>query len=86
MGLASVERANAAAGKGCLGKAHDDEPVFILRAQDSLAADLVELWAIRAKTLMNDPASQKSSLWDKIHDAEQLADAMRRWPIRKNPD
>ena len=45
MGLAKIERELAAVGKGCLGKAADDEPVFILRAQDMLAADLVDKWA-----------------------------------------
>ena len=78
MGLAAKERANAAAGKGCLGKAADDEPVFILRAQDSLAADLVELWALRSKAL--------DCTWDKVREAFDLVEQMRRWPIRKNPD
>lgn len=78
MALAKIERANAAAGKGCLGKAADDEPVFILRAQDALAAELVELWAIRAHAV--------GCPNDKVQEAKALADEMLRWPVRKNPD
>ena len=78
MGLAKEERERAARGEGCLGKAHDEEPVFILRGQDALAADLVEKWAIwaRAAGCPN----------DKVQEALDLADTMRRWPTRKNPD
>lgn len=65
-------------GKGCLGKAHDDEPIFILRAQDALAADLVELWAIRARAA-DCPV-------DKVREANDLAEEMRRWHTRKYPD
>ena len=78
MGLAKIERELAAAGKGCLGKAADDEPVFILRAQDMLAADLVDKWANEANAL--------GCPWDKVHEAKELAQAMREWPRRKNPD
>ena len=78
MALAGEERARAARGEGCLGKAHELEPVFILRAQDALAADLVEKWAIwaRAADCPN----------DKVNEAFALAEEMRRWPVRKNPD
>lgn len=78
MGLAKDERAAAAAGKGCLGKAADDEPVFILRAQDMLAADLVDKWATDAQLV--------GCKWDKVREARELAQAMREWPTRKNPD
>jgi hypothetical protein len=78
MGLAKIERELAAAGKGCLGKAADDEPVFILRAQDMLAADLVFKWAVEAQAL--------GCPWDKVREAKDLAQQMREWPQRKNPD
>lgn len=78
MGLAGEERKRAAEGKGCLGRADADEPVFILRAQDSIAAELVELWAIRARSLgVNN---------DKVREAYDLAEEMLRWPKRKIPD
>lgn len=79
MATAKEERAKAAVGQGCLGKAHNDEPVFVLRAQDALAADLVELWAMRAKATGVTP-------WDKVREAYDLAEEMRRWHTRKIPD
>lgn len=78
MGLAKIERAAAARGEGCLGKAADDEPVFVLRAQDMLAADLVDTWATQAHVA--------GCKWDKVREARELAQAMREWPRRKNPD
>lgn len=78
MGLAKIEREMAASGRGCLGKAADDEPVFILRGQDILAADLVDRWA----TL----ASLKGCPDAKVLEARALAQAMREWPTRKKPD
>lgn len=38
-------------GEGCLGKAADDEPVFVLRAQDLTAPERVLDWAIRVQQL-----------------------------------
>jgi hypothetical protein len=62
----------------CLAKAADDEPIFILRAQDKLAPDLVRAWAIRAEAHGCPPA--------KLREAYELAEAMERWPTRKYPD
>lgn len=78
MATAKIERAMAARGEGCLGKAKDDEPVFILRGQDSLAADLVETWAIRARSL--------GCHNDKVREAMELAETMRAWSPKKDPD
>jgi hypothetical protein len=78
MATAKVERERAARGEGCLGKAKDDEPIFILRAQDIHAADLVEKWAIWAQVGGTDN--------DKVQEAFAIAEDMRRWPNRKNPD
>lgn len=55
-----------------------NEPVFMLRAQDALAADLVELWALRAKAA--------GCYNDKVRSAFAIAEEMRRWPTRKEPD
>lgn len=63
---------------GPLANVADDEPIFVLRAQDNLSADLVEAWAIRA-------ASQGSP-YDKTRAAFDIADFMLRWPIRRNAD
>jgi len=78
MALAKDEREMVKQGKGCLGKAKDDEPVFILRGQDVLAPDCVEKWATDAQLLGTVP-------WDKIREARDLAQAMREYPGRRNP-
>jgi len=78
MARAKDEIEMAKSGKGCLGKAHPDEPVFILRAQDSLAAALVLEWADRAELL--------GCPFEKIVEARALAAAMFAWPTRKFPD
>lgn len=78
MGYAKAERELAAQGKGCLGKAADGEPIFILRGQDALAADLVERWAVEAQGV--------GCPWNKVLEAKRLAQAMREWSPQKNPD
>ena len=78
MGTAKDEIDKANRGEGPLGKAAPDEPVFILRAQDNLAAELVELWAIRARAA--------GVPQDKCLEAEDCAEQMFRWHTRKNPD
>jgi hypothetical protein len=71
-------------GEGCLGKAADDEPVFLLRAQDNLSDGAVDWWATRASLLA--PVVGGEATGHKIQDARATAEAMRHWPIRKNPD
>jgi hypothetical protein len=67
--LAAVAR-----GAGCLGKAADDEPVFVLRAHDGLAPDVVEFWVDLAKAHGAPP--------EKIAGAMTLATEMRAWAAR----
>lgn len=59
----------------------DDEPFFILRAQDVLAPQVVELWALSATMIhANTP---------KISNARTIAASMRDWQLRhgsKVPD
>lgn len=62
----------------CLSKARDDEPIFILRAQDILAPIVVKYWA----TL----ASDAGVSGNKCRGAWDLANAMKQWPDRKLPD
>ncbi len=71
-------------GEGPLAKAHDDEPVFLLRAQDNLAADLVEKWCAQASVAV--PSAGGGDMQHKIAEAQLIADFMRRWPIHKSPD
>lgn len=54
------------------------EPIFILRAQDVLAAGIVETWIVRGKHHGVSP--------DKLASAQKIADAMREWPTKKVPD
>ena len=63
---------------GCIAKAADDEPVFVLRAQDRLAPALVRAWAALAKECGCGDA--------KVAESIKLADAMESWPRRKFPD
>lgn len=69
----------ATEGRGCLGKAADNEPVFVLRAQDRSAPTLIRLWASLA--------TERGGCSElKIADAYKLADQMEAWPVRKYPD
>ena len=71
-------------GEGPLAKAHDDEPVFLLRAQDNIASGLVESWAIQASVAI--PNVGGGAMTHKVAEARLISDLMRRWPIHKNPD
>jgi hypothetical protein len=77
-------REATARGEGPLAKASDEEPVFLLRGQDNLAAGLVEKWAIQASVAI--PSIGGSDMSHKIGEARLIADLMRSWPIHKNPD
>jgi hypothetical protein len=66
----AIELANA--GRGCLGRAALDEPVFILRAQDKFAPDLVENWA-------NFVERARGTATEKTRKARALAHQMRAW-------
>jgi hypothetical protein len=74
MALAALERAAAAKGEGCLGKAHDGEPVFVLRAHDKFMPMLVELWAEMVETVAEVSGSKA-----KVTEARILARQARNW-------
>jgi len=64
-------------GKVTIPNIGDDEPVFILRAQDKLAEPTIEMY----RTLV---ASHGSSL---AEDLQKVIDAFRRWSgLKKIPD
>jgi hypothetical protein len=71
-------------GEGPLAKAADEEPVFLLRAQDNLAAGLVDRWAVQASVAI--PSIGGSEMSHKVGEARLIAELMRDWPIHKNPD
>lgn len=65
----------------CLLKAGDDEPIFVLRAQDRLAPHVVRHWAKLAE------ASGTPSA--KVEEARALAELMTDWAMEhasKTPD
>lgn len=62
----------------CLAKVAPGEPIFVLRAQDMLAPQLVREWA-RVAQRYGCPA-------EKVQEAYECADAMEHWPTRKYPD
>jgi hypothetical protein len=70
--------------EGPLAKAADDEPVFLLRAQDCLAAGLVEKWALQAAAMI--PTCDGKALADKVNEARMIVEFMDKWPTKKQPD
>lgn len=65
----------------CYDKAALDEPLFVLRAQDMLAPEIIREWAYRAKALGTPD--------EKVEQARRDADAMEDWQIanaKKIPD
>jgi hypothetical protein len=60
----------------CLNKAEPDEPVFVLRAKDPLAAQTVRLWAAMADDV-HEP--------EKRVEAMALAEQMEQWRKERQP-
>lgn len=63
----------------CLDKVADDEPIFVLRAQDLTADRYVDEWATAA-------AARLGVNHLKVMEAFECARQMRSWPTRKLPD
>lgn len=55
----------------CLNRADDDEPVFVLRAQDLVAPIAIEHWIVAARALGASP--------EKIQGARRLQMRMAEW-------
>jgi hypothetical protein len=73
--------ANKAQVLSMLDKIADDEPMFLLRAQDMLAPEIVREWAYRAQC--------EGSPIEKCDEARSCANAQEQWQIahrRKVPD
>ncbi len=62
----------------CYSKLAPDEPYFVLMGRDALSADLVDTWATQASVAGCD--------FDKVREARELAQRMREYFPRKNPD
>src|SRR5271166_5743150 len=73
-------------GPSCLTNAADDEPLFVLRANDELAPKIVRAWALdyyNSKCFENHVANFKwelnASQAAKYQEARALAEDMKRW-------
>ncbi len=55
-----------------------NEPVFVLRARDPIAADIVRAWAWRAQCLHVNA--------DKVEEARRVATKMDKWTTKQLPD
>lgn len=66
----------------CLNKTHDDEPIFVLRANDAVAAHVVEYWAsayVIEKQDHNTDGQLTAAQHAKVLEARGNALAMREW-------
>lgn len=63
---------------GFLERIKDDEPMFVLRAQDKLAHHFVRQWAAVAKS--------KGLSEERYSESMRCADAMELYPVKKLPD
>ena len=61
----------------CYAAAADNEPLFVLRANDPLAPDIVDAWADRYSLANADSPSEK--VLAKVREARACARDMRRW-------
>lgn len=76
-------------GRGCLGKARHDEPVFVLRGQDALAPARIRSWVGEAKVRLAAKSTltleQRGAVRLKLDQALDVAEAMEAWQAA-NPD
>jgi hypothetical protein len=77
MGIAKQERIDAMNGKGPLGKAAPDEPVFILRAQVKMMPSVVQIWTDELASLLGQDHP-------KVKEARELLEKARFWQAQ-NP-
>lgn len=63
----------------CLNRAFRDEPIFVLRAKDKLAAKLVRDWAAKAVIEGHHEDAKIKAAW-------RYADAMDAWREKNFPD
>jgi len=76
--LHAREDYNTFLGQDPSGRIPPDEPVFLLRAQDSVAADTVRHWAYLNERANGDPALTQA--------AREHAIRMDDWPTKKMAD
>lgn len=64
--------------ESCLNKAEEDEPLFVLRANDPLAPDIVREWARMYDTEKRNLGITQGQM-DKHNEALDIADRMEDW-------
>jgi hypothetical protein len=69
-------------GPSCLTNAADDEPIFVLRANDEIAPALVLKWAYNYRALKGGDANMTDRQRAKCLEAISLAHAMEEWKLR----
>lgn len=72
-----IKRLELSTPTSCLNKAADDEPVFVLRAKDPIAALVVRYWAHLADDVHE---------LEKRKEARELANQMDVWRNKNVPD
>jgi len=66
-------------GPSCLTNAEDDEPLFVLRANDELAPEIVLQWAINYAQSKRAIGQYTEARQKKFDDAVRLSVEMRKW-------
>jgi hypothetical protein len=68
-------------GPSCLTRAEDDEPLFVLRAHDELAASVVRQWADKYIQSKGGTTRMTPAQLAKLDDAMNVARAMEKWRV-----
>lgn len=71
----------------CINRAEDDEPVFVIRANDPLMPKVVQFWANeyqQMKLTLSGVLSEAQ--YQKFQEALQIADQAREWYITNRED
>ena len=87
-GKSAMLKNDVIAGPSCLTKAADDEPLFILRANDELAPYVVRMWAemfLASKRRKNDGLIHTAAIL-KYKEALRCATDMEEWYRKNNTD
>lgn len=72
-------------GPSCLTNAADDEPLFVLRANDELAPGVVRTWAALYRTTKVNAGLYDERAQAKWREAITLANQMDAWRLTREP-
>lgn len=71
---------------GCFAKAKDNEPIFVLRAQDEIAPYIVTKWAETYRIICKINKCWGKNQKAKFNAAMKTSEAMYNWEEKKIPD